>query len=120
MKLLEEFQELSEAEEVAKRLEAKGILTFVSQKRTLRNTTFIINLSYLKSSLWVVLNHQYTDGVLLLKDNNYVVKTALTPEEMRTLKEQSKISTFKSFNTFIAYSSVIIILILVGVYFAAK
>ncbi|WP_299878225.1 hypothetical protein [uncultured Cocleimonas sp.] len=118
MKLLEEFYDLSEAEEIANKLENKGILTFISSKRSLHQPMRLGGT--LTVGLWIVLNNQYSDAVSLLKDKKHIVTSALSPEEITTLKEQSKSATFSTFNNFIAYSILVICLILGGVYFAAK
>ena len=115
MKLLKEYYDLSDAEHIARKLESKGILTFISCKNSSRLTTRFKGA--LKVGLWIVLNNQYLDAVAYLNDRNHIIETALTPDDISNLKKQSKLTTFNSFNKFIVYSSIIILLLFIGLFF---
>ena len=108
MKLLNQYQDINEAERVANKLETKGILSFVSSKRSYNLSSY--KTGALKVGVWIVLNNQYSDAVSFLKNKNHKIQSAISPEEIKTLKEQAQKSTFHSLNKFIAYAFIFIVL----------
>ncbi len=88
MKLLREFDSLSDAKDFADRFERKGILTHVSSQQSKNLSSF--RTGAIKAGVWVVLSVQYDDAFQLLNNKSHRVKSALSLEEVNALKSESK------------------------------
>lgn len=118
MKLLRTYQDISDAERLAKKLEANGILTFVSSKKSHSLSSALTGA--IRVGVWVVLDSQYRDAISFLDNKNHQIQSALSPEEIKRLKEQTQESTFHSLNTFMIYASVFIVLFFGCMYLLVK
>lgn len=86
MRLLREYQSAFEAENEAEKLERRGILTFVSSKGSHHLSRHATGST--KVGLWVVLDHQQYDSLSVMKNPAHQVTTALSNEEIATLRNQ--------------------------------
>jgi hypothetical protein len=105
MKLLKKYEYVSEAEDIAEKLESKGIVTFISSKES--NGLSRIYTGALKVGLWAVIKHQHNDAYKYIKNKNHEVVTGLSSEEMSKFKKLAKQSAYNSLNKFLTYFAVI-------------
>lgn len=114
MLLIKQYHSAIDAESDGSDLEAQGIPTHVSSKGShslSRSRTGAITVG-----LWVLLNHQYEDAVSYLKNRKYKVKTGITADEIKHLKEQAKVNTYNYMNKVLIYAG---LLALLGIGFIA-
>jgi len=86
MKLLKEYDSVTDAEMVASNLEKKGIAVFVSSKYSQSLSKY--RTGALKSGLWIVIDSQYIDAKEVLLNKRHEVFSALSPEEIRIIKNE--------------------------------
>lgn len=96
MKLLDRFEDVIEAEEVARQLEALGIPAYVSATNS--HLFGRIQTGALKVAVWIVLNHQFEDAKAYLEDDSHLVTTGLSVAEMAEIQEQTSDYAFRFFN----------------------
>lgn len=102
MKILKQYYDLSEAETLAEKLESKGIVTYISSKRS--HELSRIRTGAFKVGLWAVLDHQFQDAMAFLSNSKHKITTGVSPEEMVQLKKQAKVSAYNSLNKFLIYT----------------
>jgi len=96
MKLLDRFEDVIEAEEIARQLEALGIPAYVSATNS--HLFGRIQTGALKVAVWIVLNHQFADAKAYLEDDSHLVTTGLSVAEMAEIQEQTSDYAFRFFN----------------------
>jgi len=105
MILIRQYLSSSDAEIDGSDLEEQGIPTHVSSKGShalSRSRTGAVTVS-----LWVLLNHQYDDAVLFLRDRKHKITTGITPAEMKHLKAQAKLNTYHYLNKVLVYAGLL-------------
>ncbi|MGH1472584.1 MAG: hypothetical protein ACRBCS_15490 [Cellvibrionaceae bacterium] len=88
MKLLKEYTDLSDAENLSERLRRKGILTHVSSKNSKQLGSF--QTGAVKVGVWAVLNEQENDAISLLTNKNHKVECQLSEKEMDSIEVKAK------------------------------
>ena len=88
MRLLAQFEDINEAEELAWKFRERGIFTFVSGKGSYHLGS--MRAGPRKVCLWVVLEKQFDDAEKLLKNENYTVMQPLSEQEMVLLEKETK------------------------------
>jgi len=84
MILLKEYVSETDADALADRLRAKGVLTHVSGRQSQQLSAFVTGA--VKVGVWAVLDHQAKDAVALLSNNRHQVVNPLSEEEMIDLE----------------------------------
>lgn len=90
MKLLKQFSDEIEAESFSEKLRNKGLMTYISSKRSMsfgRHQTGALTVG-----VWVVLENQYEDAFELMKNKNHKPSNSLSVEEIEKLESKLKIS----------------------------
>jgi hypothetical protein len=90
MKLLDQFYNLDNANDLVWSLRQQGILTYVSSTKSHQLSS--IKTGAFKVGLWVVLDKQFEDAEKYTKDPNHVISLKLSEEEMINLEEEAKAS----------------------------
>ncbi len=85
MILLKQYENLIDAENMASKLEKKGILAHVSSKNSYLLSRHMTGA--IKVGLWIVLEKQYDDAESLLKNPKHKITTALPKDEFINLKK---------------------------------
>lgn len=85
MKLVSKFISVVEAESASELLEANGIATFISSKRSNRLGGVFTGAMYV--GLWVLLDNQYRDAQSLLHDPGHKVQNKLSRTEIIQLRQ---------------------------------
>lgn len=80
MKLVTQFSSLADAESASILLERSGIATFISSRRSV----FVRGI--LRVGLWVLLDRQLDDAVMLLENPEHAVTEPLSDAELNHLK----------------------------------
>ena len=88
MRLLAQFEAISDAEELAWKFRERGVFTFVSGKGSYHLGS--MRAGPRKVCLWVVLEKQFDDAEKLLKNENYTVMQPLSEQEMVLLEKETK------------------------------
>ncbi len=96
MKLLREFQNIYDAEHLSKRLRNKGVMTFISSKRS--HNLHRHRTGATKVGVWAVLPHQYEDAFILLSNKKHKLEDPLSLEEMQQLEEQTTAEFSRTIN----------------------
>ena len=99
MKLLRNFEDLSDAEHLSERLRNKGVMTFISSKQS--HGLHRYRTGALKVGVWAVLPHQFQDAAELLNNNKHKVSSPLSLQEILELESQAANSFTNSFNKLI-------------------
>lgn len=99
MKLLSEFESEEFAEKTSEDFRNKGILTYISSADSKRLGSF--KTGALKVGLWVVIDEQYEDALLLLRDPSHQVKVHLSSEEMQLLEDRVNSANKKYLDSFV-------------------
>ncbi len=63
----------------------------------------------IKQGIWVHLSSQYSDAMLLLKNPNAVIKSALTEEQMETIELKAKAAFYNSSSLFFGRVATIVL-----------
>ena len=87
MKLLKTFKDQSDADHLARHLEAKGVMAHVSSKysRSLSSG----QTGALTSEVWIPLDFQFDDAIGILQNRSHKVENPLSAEQMRELRAAS-------------------------------
>jgi len=102
MKLLRNYEDLSDAEDLSHRLRNKGIMTFVSSKKS--HDLHRFRTGALNVGVWAVLPHQFQDAKELLRNKKHKVGNPLSIDEINKLERQSQESFSNSFNKLLVIS----------------
>lgn len=108
MILLKEYSSEIDADRLAERLRAKGVLTHVSARQSKQIGSFVTGA--LKVGVWAVLDQQANDAVALLSNKQHTVEHPLTEEEMIEL--EAKMASTSSNLSDIAIKALVTIAIL--------
>lgn len=99
MKLVAQYSDLLDAEEVSERIRRAGVMTVITSKRSHNLSRF--RTGALNVGLWAVFDDQYEDAVQLLKNRKHKPSRVISLEEMNELdiaaKEQIAFSSKKFF-----------------------
>ena len=90
MRLYRQYTSVTEAENIAERLEKRGIPSHVSGKHSMQLSGYLTGT--LKVGLWIVLNEQYEDAVKVINNPGYRPRNTLSPEELERVKAQATLS----------------------------
>ena len=115
MKLIAKFKSTTDADSASMQLSSMGIVTHVSQRGT-KNLGLPID-GLVDAGLWAVLDYQFDDAVKFINDNNHVITTGLSEEELIQFNKSAGDTVFKSLNRAIMYGVGIIILLLIAMYY---
>jgi len=98
VRVLERFDDVTEAEFISEYLRDRGILTHMTT-----NPTGVMGLSLNQSArLWVVLPEQYVDAKCSLKDENYQPFKPLTEGEMNAIQQEATEGMKSSYSNHVA------------------
>jgi len=110
MKLLRHYSHTSDAEDAARKLESKGILTHVTAKYSQRLSRHMTGA--LKAGLWILIDDQYEDAREFLNNPRHKITTGIAPKEIQRMRELAKPRVFEALNTAIVYGGILAIIML--------
>ena len=84
MKLIGQYLDSLEAENVSSRIRRAGVMTVVTSKRSYNLSR--IRTGAFKVGLWVVFDDQYDDAIQLLKNRKHKPERIIPPGEMAELE----------------------------------
>ena len=114
MLLIGNFEDVESADYAAELLRMQGIMTHVSSRDTKLLGSRVSG--FIKSGLWVVLEHQHEDAIEFLNNDSHIVTTGLSPEEIAEFEALAKESSFDAFNKAIMWGLVLIAVLGYGLY----
>lgn len=118
MKLIRKYHSVDAAEEAARFLSSKGIVTHISSRGTKNlRTTFHM---FVKVGLWAVLEHQYEDAVAVLHDPTYEVTSGMPHDEFVAFRSAAKSEVFKALNVALFWGVLLVPLLASLIYLLAK
>ncbi len=86
MKLLEQFNDINQAQGLLTRLRNKGIVAYLSSANSYMLSR--VRTGALKVGLWVVLDKQYHDAKALIRNPQHIPSHSLTEEEMQHIEKE--------------------------------
>ena len=107
MKLIRNYHDISDAQQVAEQLRQQGIVTHISSKGL--HGYFRVAI---KVGLWAVLDDQYEDAVKYIADPTHQISSGLSQAQIETLQHEVRDSSFAMMNNAIVYGVVLIIAML--------
>ena len=114
MKLIRNFDRVEDADEASMLLASRGIVTHISSRNTkLLATGF---LWFIKIGLWAVLEHQHQDAQKLLDDDQHVVSTGISSQQMQTFSEVAGERVFQMLNKALYVGIALIVVMIVVIY----
>ncbi|EDY86119.1 hypothetical protein GP5015_2029 [gamma proteobacterium HTCC5015] len=118
MKLIAEYIDLMQAEDAALRLRAVGILTHISSRHSFVLSGFVTG-TY-KVGLWAVLDLQHDDATAYLNDEEHLVTSGLSEEDLIALEHRLQNTSRATVQRFLWVSGLAILTILLALYWIAS